>query len=110
MCNKTVLSKSRQVYFEEKAYFYNPTWYLHGNPKLNIMGSYYLHSNEPTNYFWNLFDQVIMRPSLIEYFNLDELSLITKINTSERSLLNQNGRPNKVNYSDHLPLKFNLNL
>ncbi|HXQ36263.1 MAG TPA: hypothetical protein VN843_19785, partial [Anaerolineales bacterium] len=54
-------------------------------------------------YFWNILDQVLVRPDLMDA--LIELRILDQINGD--SLLNAAGRPA---VSDHLPLLFRLRL
>jgi len=107
MCKKTASKSTRIVDGETHQYFYNPMWSLHGNDSSNVLGSYYHHKN-PTSFVWNMFDQVIIRPSLIDNFNIKELELIHQI--GEFSILKSSGAPNEREFSDHLPLKFNITL
>lgn len=107
MCKDTALKNSRTIYGEEYKYFYNPMWSLHGNNKNNVLGTYYYHT-KPTSYVWNMFDQVIIRPSLINFFYFDKMEIIDMI--EETSILNLKRKPNSKDYSDHLPLKFSLRL
>jgi hypothetical protein len=95
----------RTVDGERYKYFFNPMWTLHGNINNNVMGSYFHHKN-PISYVWNMFDQVIIRPSLIDRFNYDKLTLIDRI--GDTSLLNKQGIPDIKEFSDHLPLKFEI--
>lgn len=103
MCLDTALKKTRKVDKEEYRYFFNPMWAVHGNHNNSVLGTYYHHKN-PTSYVWNLFDQVILRPSLIDKFDSSQLEIVTRV--GEKSLLTDKGLPDKKNYSDHLPLKF----
>ena len=68
-------------------------------------GTYYYNSSSIVNYYWNLFDQVIIRPSLLNAFNEEDLKILTNIGTNQ--LLDITKKPNK-NYSDHLPLIFKI--
>ncbi|MET3698385.1 hypothetical protein SAMN05877753_10925 [Bacillus oleivorans] len=95
----------RTIYNTKYKYFYNPMWTLHGNINNEVLGTYFYH-NKPTSYIWNMFDQVLIRPSLMEHFNFNDLEIISRI--GEKSLLRDNGRPNSALYSDHLPLKFSI--
>src|SRR5258708_10996591 len=52
-------------------------------------------------YFWNTFDQVMLRPSLIDYFEEDGLKVITEVRGE--SLL-ERGRIS-TRYFDHLPIE-----
>lgn len=105
MDKETSLMIHRTIYGEKFNYFYNPMWTLHGNNNNAVQGTYYYHK-KPTSYVWNMFDQVIIRPSLIETFDFNDLEIISKIRNN--SLLKDNGRPNDNLYSDHLPLKFSI--
>lgn len=84
--------------------FYNPMWKLWGKSEF-VGGSYYYNTSNYINYFWNIFDQVIIRPSLIDNFVEDKLSVIEKV--GEYSLVNKNKKPDK-NISDHLPIFFQI--
>lgn len=68
-------------------------------------GTYYYKGNKEKNEFWNIFDQVIVRPRLRSNFVDKELKIITKTQTV--SLVTQNQHPNKE-ISDHLPIVFQL--
>jgi hypothetical protein len=95
----------RTIYGVKYKYFYNPMWTLHGNINNEVLGTYF-HHNKPTSYVWNMFDQVLIRPQLIEHFNYNDFEIISKI--GDKSLLKDSGRPNSSLYSDHLPLKFSI--
>jgi hypothetical protein len=82
--------------------FYNPMWNLLGD-KDGIPGTYYYNKSEQVNYFWNIFDQVVIRPEIIDNFDVDKLKIISQCNNV--SLVNRNGRPS---ISDHLPIIFNI--
>lgn len=91
-------------------YFYNPMWGFYGDNGKGgaICGTYFLNRFYHIELFWHLFDQVIVRPQLMEYFNDNGLEIITQINKNQ--LLTSNGRIDKKKYSDHLPLKFCVNI
>lgn len=105
MCKKTALKNSRIVDNQKMYYYYNPMWNLMGNKSNKVLGTYYHHKSS-SSYVWNTFDQVILRPNLIEIFEEDSLKIITTVGKYE--LLSPNGRPNEKIYSDHLPITFNL--
>ncbi|MVM33644.1 hypothetical protein GO755_26635 [Spirosoma sp. HMF4905] len=94
---------------QERTYkfFYNPMWSLYGDLHKEIAGSYYYRSAQHVNYDWNLFDQVLIRPSLLNHFVKRSLEIV--ITDGISSLLDVHGRPNKTTYSDHLPIFFSLN-
>nr|WP_157463361.1 endonuclease/exonuclease/phosphatase family protein [Deinococcus pimensis] len=104
---RTIASKARRtVLGEDYAMFYNPMWRLMGDETRGPPGTIYYSSSEHVNYFWNLFDQVLLRPSIMERFSESNLEIVTKIGTT--SLVTSSGLPDKSNISDHLPLYFVL--
>lgn len=107
MCKETAMKLKRTVDNEVFKYFFNPMWSLHGNMDKEVLGTYFHHTSQ-TSYVWNMFDQVLIRPQLIERFDFKKLEIVHTIN--ETSILNKNGRPDKKNFSDHLPLKFTMQM
>jgi exonuclease III len=107
MSSKIANEKSRIVQGETYKFFYNPMWSLYGDIKNNVAGSYHYKNAELVNYQWNIFDQVLIRPSLIPNFVKDSVRFLD--NDGAKSLLTKKGYPNKK-YSDHLPLIFTLKL
>lgn len=84
--------------------FYNPMWNLFGDFD-NVAGTYFYNKNKNHMYQWNIYDQVILRPELIDHFINDSLRIVQNI--KGKSLLGKNGRPDK-NISDHLPIYFEI--
>ncbi|QKX07455.1 endonuclease/exonuclease/phosphatase family protein [Aquimarina sp. TRL1] len=110
--NKEIaLTMDRNYQGRSYNYFYNPMWsFLGDESKGDVQGTHFYNSYKPINYFWNLFDQVMIRPELIPFFEEDELKIITKINnTPLLKKVNGYKRIDK-NYSDHLPIKFQVKL
>lgn len=107
MCENIANEQSRVIDDTEKPFFYNPTWMLYGKNS-PLHGTYFYRSAKSVNYFWNLFDQIIMRPSMIPYFQKEKLNIITK--TNNYTLLDIDHTV-KIKYSDHLPIicTFNFN-
>ena len=68
-------------------------------------GTYYHNNNSTINTYWNLYDQVIIRPALRERFVDASLKIITE--TQTQYLLDNKGHPDK-NISDHLPIIFEI--
>ena len=96
--------KSRIIAGKEFYMFYNPMWNLLGDFDFPP-GTYYYSGSKAANEFWNMFDQVIVRPQLREEFVDKELKIITQ--TENISLVDEKRKPNK-NISDHLPIVFQL--
>ncbi len=90
----------RMVMGEQYDAFYNPMWNLYGDFNLPP-GTYYYRNSDAVNQFWYMFDQVIIRPALIEFFDEKSLRIINE------TVGNKNGNPKK---SDHFPIVFSLAL
>ena len=99
--------KTRTVLEEDRHFFYNPMWSLLGDESDGPPGTFHYNaSSEPVNYFWHMYDQVLLRPDLIPFFPNRELRILT--HTGSDSLITDSGRPDAANASDHLPLLFKL--
>jgi hypothetical protein len=88
--------------------FYNPMWSCFGDFADRPPGTYFYPPGlDPVNPFWNMYDQVLVRPDL-----MDLLSRVEVLDTDgeERLTTRQTGRPRRDLLSDHLPLLFELNL
>jgi hypothetical protein len=96
---------SRTVSGKERKFFYNPMWSRYGDETAGPPGTYFYRGNQITH-FWHMFDQVLLRPSLLDYYAPSALEIIDSI--AGRSLL-RNGRVDK-SISDHLPIFLRLNL
>ena len=92
---------------ENRRFFFNPMWRFFGEREEGPPGTYYYGgSGKPISYFWNMYDQVMVRPGLVD--TLKDVKIVHAING--QSLLNDQGHPDSVNGSDHLPLTFSLDL
>lgn len=96
--------KTRIVAGNEYAMFYNPMWRFLGDAQ-QPYGTYYHNKSNSINTYWNLYDQVIIRPALKERFVDDSLKIITE--TQSKYLLDTNGHPDET-ISDHLPIFFEI--
>jgi len=108
MSRKIAEEGKRTVSGEDFPYFYNPMWNFFGDLTRGPPGTYYNRRSEPVSFFWNMFDQVLIRPELMNRFN--ELSLEIVESDGRISLLTEDGYPNKEKFSDHLPILFKLQL
>lgn len=105
--DRTVAMKiSRKVEGESRDFFYNPMWGRLGDRPPGPAGTYYRYSSQQINYFWNTYDQVLLRPELLSHFDDDDLEIVTMADAL--SLLDVNGIPDSNIASDHLPIKFTL--
>ena len=97
----------RRVRYEERPYFYNPMWGCLGDRTPGPPGTYYHDSPGHLPHFWNTFDQVLIRPDLLDVFDAGSLQISER--AGEVALLDPNsGRPNQLVVSDHLPILFSL--
>jgi hypothetical protein len=105
--SRTVAGRDvRTVQGREYRFFYNPMWGHFGDVRGETAGSYYYDSAQHVNYFWNMFDQVLIRPELAQHFKPDQLRIVTRAGV--HSLVGLDGRPDNTAFSDHLPLVFEL--
>lgn len=92
----------------EYGFLYNPMWGFLGDTGRGLVsGTMYYNSSMSINFYWHMYDQILIRPALMDYFDNSLLKIITKINQTELIT------PNlviKKKYSDHLPIKFNLKI
>jgi hypothetical protein len=100
--------KIRRVQNKSYPFFYNPMWNLLGDFTPGPPGTFYCNSAEHTEYFWYMFDQVLIRPELIDAFSYKDLQIL--FSDGEQSLLSQLGVPDKKVGSDHLPILFKIRL
>ena len=103
MTRSKALQRNRRIDGELCPFFYNPMWGFFGDRTPGPPGTYYLSGTDPINYFWNMYDQVLVRPELIPH--LHDVSILD--HDGRESLLTKGGFPQK-RASDHLPLLFRI--
>ncbi len=84
--------------------FYNPMWNLFGDFEYPP-GTCYYNGSSPKNSFWNIYDQVMIRPRLRDQFVEKSLKILTE--TKKDSLVDQYRHPRR-DISDHLPVVFEI--
>ncbi len=99
---------TRVVQRREYPFFYNPMWGLLGDGTPGPSGTYHYRSAEHVAFFWNMFDQVLIRPDLLPSF--DNKGLEIPESDGEVSFLSSKGLPDANVASDHLPVVFGLEL
>jgi hypothetical protein len=77
-----------------------------GDSSVGAPGTYYYRSSQQVSYFWNTFDQVLLRPALLDFFSQDDLRVISEI--GDKHLMTENGI--SAAYSDHLPIIVRLKI
>jgi hypothetical protein len=108
MSRDVALRQSRIVQGVDYPFFYNPMWCHFGDGDAGPPGTYFYECAEHVNYFWNIFDQVLVRPDLMDRFPNDGLRILTKVGTAP--FLTEAGRPDHRAASDHLPILFKLDI
>ncbi len=99
---------SRRVQGREYPFFFNPMWGLFNDGTRGAPGTYYRASSEHVTTFWSMFDQVLVRPDLLGQFRTESVRILTA--HPDARLLNKNGIPNASEFSDHLPIVFQLDV
>jgi len=102
------LRKVRTVQQRDYPTFYNPMWGHFGDRTEGPSGSYYYERAEHKVYFWHLFDQVLIRPEVLDFCSNDPVTIITRV--GETPLLSESAIPDVSVGSDHLPLLFRLSI
>ncbi len=105
MTKRTARRGSRVVDGVDRPFFYNPMWRFFGERPDGPPGThFYAAGGKPIAFFWHMFDQVLVRPELI-----DALSGVRIIDSvASTSLLDEDEQPDTNFASDHLPLLFSL--
>lgn len=93
----------RKVQNIEKNILYNPMWKFFGDFE-DIPGTYFYNSSDDINYFWYIFDQVLISHDLIKLFKSNKLEIIKEIN--RKKLIKKNKIDGSI--SDHLPIFFSI--
>lgn len=92
----------------ERMFFYNPMWGRFGDLSPGPPGTYYYAGGNQIAYFWHMFDQVLVRPDLLDQFEDQSLRIIDKFGTT--SLGTPAGVPDGTEFSDHFPVFFSISI
>lgn len=102
MCSKSTSTRNSH----QQDIFYNPMLRLYtdnDNP-LSHKGTYFYRANSCGNL---CFDQVMLKHPLINYFDNTKLKVIEHLNGKK---LIKNHKPHAQQFSDHLPIEFELHI
>lgn len=109
VCSASIAAEgARNVRGQVYPYFYNPAWALIASRRHETPGTHFYTRSGHYEHFWHTFDQVLIRPGLMDAFDLDALRIVTS--AGEMSLLDSRGRPDMIRASDHLPILFDLDI
>lgn len=95
--------ETRTVQGVERKILYNPMWRFFGD-FATLPGTYFYNNSNDLNYYWNIFDQVLVSQNLVNVFDNNKLEIIKKID--EKNLIKNNIIDREI--SDHLPIFFSL--
>jgi hypothetical protein len=104
MTRRQARSGQRTVQGRSFPYLYNPMWGCFGDRTSGPPGTFYHRSLPPEGHAWNIYDQVLLRPALMD--KLEMLEVLTTDGVDP--LVTDAGLPDSVNASDHLPVLFRL--
>jgi len=85
---------------------YNPMWGCFGDRTAGPSGTFHLKDSSPLCYDWHMLDQVLFSEGILPLL-VDPGTILSEL--GGQTLLDAKGRPNRQ-YSDHLPIAFELNL
>ncbi|MGV3724382.1 MAG: endonuclease/exonuclease/phosphatase family protein [Actinomycetota bacterium] len=105
---EVALRAERVVQARSYPFFYNPMWSCFGDSSPGPPGTYHYASGDHLTYFWNVFDQVLIRPELIACLPAESVQVLTDDGVA--SLASPLGRPDAAACSDHFPIAFSLDV
>lgn len=119
MCGEEIeYNPTRTFGLDRSEFYFNPSWEAYGLPFPN--GTYFYSSNEDSyNPYWHLLDQVLVSSELLKRksFVSKSFKIIKKVGSIDllkpmksKTTGVEKMIPNKKNYSDHLPIYFEMNL
>jgi hypothetical protein len=118
MTRQIAIKNERTVRQSSYPFFYNPMWSHFGDSTHlacppghddhETAGTCYYSAKESCWYFWNMYDQVLLRPDLLSSFRNETLKIL--VTDGESSFVNKRGLPSTERFSDHLPITFRLDL
>jgi uncharacterized protein (TIGR02996 family) len=82
MTRRIALKEARRVKFESNLYFYNPMWSHFGEKKQGHAGTFFYPTPKARADFWNIYDQVLVRPALLPYFHDEDVAILWRPLTS----------------------------
>jgi len=103
---KNEVRTSRVVQGRDYSMFYNPMWGKFGDRTAGAAGTHYYSASKPVTQFWHMFDQVLLRRSLMD--NLVDLDILT--GAADHSFTTAAGKPGGKSGSDHFPILVALDL
>jgi hypothetical protein len=104
MMTRQCIAKGFRTHLTEQyEFYYNPMWSLLGDNSDGPAGTIYDTSNQGP-YGWSMYDQVLINQSIVSMFR--DVRILTHAGKSP--LVDENGRPDRENASNHLPILVTL--
>lgn len=101
MVRRQAQKMTRTVQGQQYRFFYNPMWRHFGDGQKVPAGTYHYDNHQHVTYFWNIFDQVMVRPDLANNLDPDGIEIMHGIGSV--SLLTTEGTPDRAVGSDTFP-------
>lgn len=101
----------KKIYGKEYRAFYNPMWNFFGEfSRGTVPGTHYYDTSRHINFYWNMYDQIMVRPELLNSFEEEKFQILCNIQGD--SLLKEINECNVIDkaISDHLPIFANFNI
>ncbi len=114
MSQAVAMGVRRQVVFNKQPMLFNPMWRFYGNPHPAPVGTYYREGKgDELAYFWNMFDQFMLRSALLHHYKPDSVRILTECEKAPplgkgKLPLLKDGIPDREAASDHLPVMLTL--
>jgi len=108
MTREIASRKTRTIDGEEYPFFFNPMWGMFGDGTKAPPGTYYYARAEDVTPFWNMYDQVLLRPDLLHRFDTSSVKILSA--AGGVPLVGKKGHPRSSVFSDHLPIVFQIDL
>lgn len=105
---RLAMQDTRIVAGSTHRYFFNPMWRFFSDATLGPPGTFFWRQARPDCRFWYIFDQVLLRPSLLQYFLNADLEILTGDGQVSFESA-RDGRPDRTTGSDHFPILIRLN-
>jgi hypothetical protein len=106
MDKTTARRAPRAVQGQSWDFFYNPMWSRLGDESKGPPGTYYYARGGLVSYFWNTFDQILLRPGLLPYYDGESLTIISQVGGRDFLAPGLAGQSSP----DHLPIVVKLSI
>mgnify|MGYP001596322344 CR=1 FL=1 len=120
MCRSISDTMRKRKRSENWKFFYNPMWNYLGDSRGKPGTYWYERVGQYYSPYWLMLDQILLRPELVTFFDLDDCKILTEDIRGSFNLLSENppfktrssdeSASNHADVPDHLPLYFDLRI